>query len=101
MHFFFQKTVILHEAIKRISKNTESYTIITNTADLRVVPQTFIAILHKKARVITKEVGCSHSASKSVNGKLRGRKRFGRKRYTIKKDWSVGQWTKIPFLDKN
>ncbi len=60
------------------------YTIMGNTADLKVVPKTTIYTLHKEGKpqtFIAKGAGCSQSAvSKHVNRKLSGRKECGKKK---------------------
>ncbi len=66
------------------------YTIMGKTADLTVVQKTIINTLHKEGKpqtFIAKEAGCSQSAvSKHVNRKLSGRKKWGRKRCTSKRE---------------
>ncbi len=66
------------------------YTIMGKTADLTVVQKTIIDTLHKEGKPQTfndKEAGCSQSTvSKHVNRKLRGRKKWRKKRCTTNRD---------------
>ncbi len=66
------------------------YTIMGKTADLIVVQKTIIDTLHKEGKPQTfnyKEAGCSQSTvSKHVNRKLRGRKKWRKKRCTTNRD---------------
>ncbi len=66
------------------------YTIMGKTADLTVVQKTIIDTLHKEGKPLTfndKEAGCSQSTvSKHVNRKLRGRKKWRKKRCTTNRD---------------
>ncbi len=78
-------------AFKMVSQfGSLGYTIMGKTADLTVVQQTIIDILHKEGKpqtCIAKEAGCSQSAvSKHVNRKLSGRKKCGRKRCTTNRE---------------
>ncbi len=73
-------------AFKMVSQfGSLGHTIMGKTADLTVVQKTIIDTLHKEGKpqtFIAKEAGCSQSAVS--NRKLRGRKKWGRKRCTTK-----------------
>ncbi len=72
------------------------YTIMGKTADLTVVQKTTIDTLHKEGKtqkVIAKEAGCSQSSvSKHINWEAKGRKRCGRKSYSVQAIGITAPW---------